>query len=433
MATISGRALARIPTRFTWGRLALLGAALAVLFLRGLAAMGDVINEAQVLNGTVQGLPTPNARMIPAQYADTILSQMSLHDKIAQMIMIKLIGPTMTTQEAQMVQQQHVGAILAFGDAINTTSQVRRLTSDLQHRASIPLFVATDQEGEYVNRFAPIYGSQPAADQLLTAQNAQHYGTQTATEFTALGFNMDLAPVVDINDPGVTSQLYGRLYSSDPGTVGQMADAYLQGFQQSGSLLGVIKHFPGLGSSTTDPHRGLPIVYKSIADLEAHEFVPYKDLLKTGDIHAIMVTHMYLPEIDADKPATLSFKITTQILRSDLGFQGLIITDSLDMQALAVQYPMDQAALLAASAGADILMGPSTPDQVSAVIDTIMTNIDQGKITVARIDDSVRRILTEKIAMGVIPLPGPTPTPVPIPIHTPTPPRAPTPTPKSHK
>ncbi len=404
-----------------WWQVFLVGGALLVMLTQGMSAMRQLTNEAQAdMNSAGKiALPTTTVPLTPSQYANLLLNQMPLRDKIAQMIMIKLVGPTVSTNEAQMIGQQHVGAVLAFGDAILNPTQVEHLTSGLQARASIPIFVATDQEGGFVNRFQPLVGARPREDQLQTPAAATAAGLQTAQDFGIFGFNMNLAPVVDINEYNTTSQLYGRTFSSDPNVVAQLGDAYLQGFQSSGQYVAVIKHFPGLGATSTDPHLGLPIVYKTVAQLTNHEFVPYRELFATTDVHAVMVTHIMLPKIDPTYPATLSYKITTGLLRQQLGFQGLIVTDALDMDAIAAQYPIDQAALLATKAGADILMGPSTPDQVSAVIDTISAAIDSGQVTEQRINDSVARILTQKITQGLIPLPTMPPTPTSPPTATP--------------
>ncbi len=354
----------------------------------------------------------PSTHQITAgEYADEIIGTMNIHDKIAQMIMIKLIGTTFSTDEMQMIEQEHVGSVIAFGDAIHDGQQVKQLTSELQQHAYLPLFIATDQEGgPSVNRLYPLIGSRPGAPDMGKANSttiAMQDGEQTANDLLTYGFNFNLAPVVDIQEPGIYNpQLGGRLFSSDPNIIANMANAYLEGLQNSDSVVGVIKHFPGLGASATDPHRGLPIVYKSQAELDSDEFVPYRLLFADGNVHVVMVTHEMLPKIDPSLPATLSHAIMTGLLRDDLGYNGLIVTDSLDMEAIAAQYPIEQAALLAAKAGADILMGPSTPDGVQRSIDTITSDVQNGQIAESRINDSVRRILVEKMALGLIKIPN---------------------------
>lgn len=410
---------ARPATRLPGGRMGLVLVALALSFvaLQGLTALGALFSEAQVSQNNVPAitLPTVTTAMTPPQYAAAILGSLSLNDRIAQMIMVKLLGTNFSVDEAQMVEQEHVGGVIAFADAIVAPGQVRSLTSSLKAYSALPLFIATDQEGGPVNRFSALVGPRPSEAEIgATGQPsaAEQAGAQTATDFATYGFNLNFAPVVDINEPGINNpQLAGRMYSSDPATVARFADAYLTGFQQSGQFTAVIKHFPGLGATQTDPHRGLPIVYKSQAQLDAHEFVPYRDLFALGNVRAVMVTHELLPEIDAQLPSTLSKKIITGLLRDDLGYNGLIITDSLDMFAIAAKYPIDQAALLAAEAGADVLMGASSPDEVQATIQTIAAAVQNGALPQAQIDASVQRILTLKIQMGLIPMPkAPTPT-----------------------
>ncbi len=370
-------------------------------------------------------------QITPAEYAALIVNSLSTPDKISQMIMIKLIGPTYSTDEIQMIQQYHVGAVIAFGDAIQSPQQVISLTSSLQKDAYLPLFIATDQEGGYaVNRLGPLVGYRPGAPQMGAADSATvayNDGKQTLQDFLRFGFNFNLAPVVDIQEPGINNpQLIGRLFSGNITVITQMANSYLEGLQSSNTVIGVLKHFPGLGSSATDPHLGLPVVYKSEPELYANEFLPYRNLIALGNVHAIMVTHEMLPEIDAKYPASLSQKIITGLLRNILGFQGLIVTDSLDMSAIAAQYPIDQAALLAAEAGADVLMGPHTPDQVQQIINTFTNALHTGALTMQQIDNADIRIITQKIEMGLIPLPkeqtpnsSPSSTPAPSPTQTP--------------
>ncbi len=430
MASIKTEAPARARGGVRRASLIVVMLALGAVLMRGMLATGSLLTETQAVAQPIATavLPTPpptQHQLTAAEYAKDILANLSLNDKIAQMIMMQIDNPTLTDNQLTMLSY-HVGGILFYGLAMVSSPQLTALTDDLSAHAYLPLFIATDQEGGVVNRLYPIVGDRPSELQIgqsgSTAQ-ALAAGQQTAADFAPFGLNMDLAPVIDTQIPGADNAT--RVFSSDPTVVASMADAELIGIQQSGKVVGVIKHFPGLGAASTDPHLGLPIVYKTEAQLNADEFVPYRMLLKTGNVRAIMVTHELLPLIDPNLPSSLSPTIITGILRHDLGFQGLIVTDDLKrMDAISQFGDIAHRALLAAEAGADILMGPATPNDVQETIDVIAGAVQSGQMPESMINAAVTRILTLKIELGMIPLPKqgsgtPTPTPSVTPIATP--------------
>ncbi len=185
-----------------------------------------------------------------------------------------------------------------------------------------------------------------------------------------------------------------------------MAGAYLQGLQQSGKVLGTLKHFPGLGDVASDPHVSVPYLSRTKSDLESIDWAPYRSLIRQGNVYAAMVTHEIVRAIDSSKPSSLSKKVVTGILRDELGFQGVIMTDSLTMEGITAYYSPGQAAALAIEAGSDLLMGASTPAGVATMIEGIKQDINAGNISIQRIDDSVRRILLLKYQMGLIQIPN---------------------------
>ena len=170
-------------------------------------------------------------------------------------------------------------------------------------------------------------------------------------------------------------------------------------------MLGTLKHFPGLGDVSADPHIDVPHLYRSENDLESIDWVPYRRLIAQGNVQAIMVTHEIVTAIDDTKPSSLSYKIVTGILRNQLGFSGVIMTDSLTMEGITAYYTEGQAAALAVEAGSDLLMGAISPTSVAAMIDGIKQAINNGQISQQRIDASVRRILMLKYTMGLLHIP----------------------------
>ena len=203
------------------------------------------------------------------------------------------------------------------------------------------------------------------------------------------------------------SQLDHRTYGNNAALVTKMASAYLSGLQQSGKVIGTLKHFPGLGDVATDPHVGVPQLTRSQSDLEQIDWAPYRNLIQQGNtVHAIMVTHEIVQALDSTKPSSLSYKVVTGILRNEMGFKGVIMTDSLTMEGIAAYYNEAQAAALTVEAGSDLLMGASTPAVLASMIQGIKQAMSNGQISQQRIDDSVRRILLMKYAMGLLSIPA---------------------------
>jgi beta-N-acetylhexosaminidase len=362
--------------------------------------------------------PTPgvSATATPAltssQYINDIIQNMTLDQKLGQMMIVQFVGSTYLPDISAMINQYNVGAVLLFtanNNIINKT-QLTGLISQMQHDSThngIPLAIAIDQEGGYVDRLVALDGPRPSASSIGATNDtskALAEGVLDAKDLASYGFNFNLAPVVDVNTV-YNPQLYGRTFGINSDIVTRMAEAYLQGLQQSGKVFGTLKHFPGLGDVATDPHLGVADVYRSKSQLEAIDWAPYRAIIQQGNIHAIMVTHDILHAIDGSAPSTLSYKVVTGILRDELGFQGVVMTDSLTMQGLTAFYTESQAAALAVEAGCDLLMGASTPQDVASMIQGIKQAIASGAISMQRIDDSVRRLLTMKYELGLLTIP----------------------------
>jgi len=352
---------------------------------------------------------TATQQITPAQYINLIIKNMTLDQKLGQMMIVQFLGPAYSLDISAMISQYDVGAVLLFtaNNNIQTKTQLKGLISQMQRNSAIPLAVAIDQEGGYVDRLVNLDGARPSASSIGAtndASKAQAEGVQDASDLASYGFNLNLAPVVDVNTV-YNPQLYGRTFGNTPAIVTRMAEAYLQGLQQSGKVFGTLKHFPGLGDVATDPHSGVPDVYRSKSQLEAIDWAPYRAMIQQGNVHAIMVTHEVLYAIDGSMPSSLSYKVVTGILRDELGFQGVIITDSLTMEGITAFYSEAQAAALAIEAGDDLIMGASTPRDVASMIEGIKQAVTTGAISTQRIDDSVRRILTMKFQMGLLSIP----------------------------
>ncbi|HEV2581313.1 MAG TPA: glycoside hydrolase family 3 N-terminal domain-containing protein, partial [Ktedonobacteraceae bacterium] len=344
------------------------------------------------------------------QYINLILQGMTLDQKLGQMMIVQFLGPTYTLAINTMISQYDVGAALLYSanGNIQSKTQLKGLIAQMQQASGLSMLISIDQEGGYVDRLVNLDGPRPSAASIgATNDPAQALveGERDAADLSSYGFNLNLAPVVDVTTVP-NPQLFGRTFGDTPDSVTRMAAAYLQGLQQSGKVFGTLKHFPGLGDVATDPHNGVPDVYRSLAALQAIDWAPYRALIAQGNVHAVMVTHEVIHAVDPNLPSSLSYKLVTGILRDQLGFNGVIMTDSLTMQGLTAFYSEAQAAALAIEAGDDLLMGASTPQDVAAMIEGIKQVIASNGISMARIDDSVRRILTLKFELGLLPLPN---------------------------
>lgn len=351
----------------------------------------------------------PTLQITPERYVDLIVQKMTLDQKLGQMMIVQFVGPSYSLDLSTMIRQYGVGAVLIFtaNNNIVNKAQLKGLIQQIQHNSTVPMAVAIDQEGGAVDRLVNLDGPRPA-EATIGATNdpskARAEGIQDAQDLAYYGFNLNLAPVVDVTNV-YNPQLDTRTYGNNPDLVTKMATAYLQGLQKSGKVLGTLKHFPGLGDVGVDPHSGVPDLTRSRRDLERIDWAPYRTLIQKGNVHAIMVTHEMVPAIDTTLPSSLSPKLVTGILRQEYGFDGVIMTDSLTMEGITAYYTEAQAAALAVEAGDDLLMGAATPSDVAAMIKGLKDAINAGSISQQRIDDSVRRILMMKYAMGLLPLP----------------------------
>jgi beta-N-acetylhexosaminidase len=346
---------------------------------------------------------------------DAYIRNMSLDDELGQMIQVQFVGPnlgqelTIPDYWVSELKRVHVGSVILYWYNIQSVSQLKALTASLQSpdvAPNIPLMISTDEEGGEVDYLDRLYGSGPTEASLGASgdpQKAYNWGKLDAQHMQALGINADLAPVVDVKTtPNPSIDL--RMYGDDPTLVTNMASAFIDGLHSQG-IMDCLKHWPGIGWSSVDAHAALPVSNRSLADLEKIDFAPYKALLSSGRVDMIMPTHVLLTQVDPTMPSSLSPIIINQILRQQLGYQGVLITDALYMGAITSKYSMAQAAVLAVVAGNDILSSFYDPYGVQQVMAALHHAIDTGVITKQRIDQSVRRILLLKIKYGIFQLP----------------------------
>ena len=396
-----------------------------LLFLSGCANPIASANGATIpprteprVSHSVTPQPTPTPTLNPAaallqqqqNKVHQIMQGMSLDQKLGQLIVVEYIGTDYAATGLQeMVAQQFVGGFMYqesnhnFDAPYDAVANVNALSEQAQKDAHIPLLIATDQEGGLVNRLYKFHGYLPSAQEMAasgTPDTALKQGTQAAQWMQQMGINADLAPVVDVHtvDPPV---LETRMFGSNPKTVATYAGAFLDGLQKNG-VAGTLKHFPGLGAITSDPHAGLPTVTRSKADLEAIDLAPYKTMIRQNHPAMIMSTDVLTTAIDATLPAELSPKAINGVLRNELGYDGVVITDGLYMGGISATWSLSQAAVLSIVAGNDLVEGPYTPAQVADVVEALKQAINQGQLSINRINQSVQRILLMKMQHGII-------------------------------
>ena len=337
----------------------------------------------------------------------------TLDQMLGQMLLIGFRGLAVDDQSPVVrdIEQLNLGGVILFdrdvllhSDRRNVADpvQVSRLTAQLQRHASTPLFIAVDQEGGKVARLSPRTGfpATPSAQSLggLPAEAVQKEAALLARALAGHGFNLDFAPVVDVAvnpDNPVIARL-GRAFSSDPGQVARLAGAFVDGMRSQG-VLSCLKHFPGHGSSREDSHLGLTDISDTWTDAE---LLPYQELVSQCRADMIMPGHLFNANLDPRHPASLSRDVITGLLRERLGFQGVVVSDDLQMGAVVQHYSLEETVLLAVNAGADILLFGNNliydPDIAPHVVRILRQAVEDGRISQDRIRQSYDRILTLK-------------------------------------
>ena len=361
---------------------------------------------------------TPNASL--AQRIDTYIDHLTQAQQIGQLLMLAVYTNGYMAALNQPLQQWDIANAIVFnnyngGPLMPTTlSGWTQLVHDLQTHANQSLIIATDEEGGIVDRLAPYYGPTPSPQQLAATGNPQQAYAQAqlyAQRLRASGINTDFAPLADVYQGGAVSQ--SRMFGTTPSQVITYAGAFLDGLQQNG-VMGTLKHWPGIGSAPANPDFGLPTITHSQAQLNAIDFATFRALM-SHQPGMIMVTHVIVPAYDPSEPASLSPVLINQVLRGQLGYQGVVITDAMD--AIGLQQFMQQqgytdpaqgiaeASVRAILAGNDIIECPIEPDRLAAVVTAVTDAVQSGRISQDRLRQSLRRIIALKVRMGLITLP----------------------------
>lgn len=349
---------------------------------------------------------TPDETGASALVEDTLAS-MTLREKICQMMFVRpelLTGVDPVTVAGETtkaaLEEYPIGGIMYSAKNLVSYEQTTEMISGIQEYSSIDLFIAADEEGGTVNRLMSTLGT-TYIDSMYSykddgAETAYSNAYTIAADMASYGFNLDFAPVADVWSNPDNTVIGRRAYSDDFSQAAELVGSAVSGFEDGGVLC-TLKHFPGHGDTAQDSHYSSAYVTKTKAEIMSEEMLPFESGIDAG-ADFVMVGHLIVPDID-ELPATLSYSISTEMLRNELGFEGVAITDSLDMEAISGSYTSGEAALMAVEAGMDMLLDPvSLEDAVSA----LETAVESGGLTEERIDESVRRILTAKEKAGLL-------------------------------
>lgn len=347
----------------------------------------------------------------PISKAQEVLDSMSLREKIYQMF---VVTPEALNDGEQVLEindtiknnlkNQAIGGVILFSDNIDSENQTIELISNLQENSNISLFTCIDEEGGYVTRLGnkldtsqlksmKYYGENPNED------DAYNIGSTLAQELKKYGFNVDFAPVSDVDLSTSNNALHelNRCFSDDPNIVALMVENVVKGLQDNG-VSATLKHFPGLGSSSGDTHEGSVFLTRTKQEFETQDFIPIKAGIN-ANVDFVMVGHIIIDGLSNNLPSDLSSDIVTGWLKNELNFNGIVITDSHSMEAITDNYSSGEASVMAIQSGVDIVLMPENLEQS---VNAILSAIDNGEISESRIDESVLKILNQKDKLGIL-------------------------------
>jgi beta-N-acetylhexosaminidase len=345
------------------------------------------------------------------------VQDMTLREKIGQMLLCGFEGTEATDQLKALIAEQHIGGVIYFARNVEQTRQVAELSEQLQQIAdqsgTLPLWVSIDQEGGMVARITEGVALMPgqmalAAGAIGTGVGLRDGGDAayeaaliSGKELRALGINLNFAPVLDVNNNPDNPVIGVRSFGESAELVAEFGQRSVQGFQDA-NVVATAKHFPGHGDTSVDSHLDLPTIVHGQERIRSLELVPFVRAIE-GGVDAIMSSHIYFPAFESEKlPATLSKSVLTGLLREELGYEGVIMTDCMEMNAIAEHYGTVAASVMAIEAGADLVLISHRLDRQIGAIDAIEQAVKEGRLSEARIDASVERLLALKERRGLL-------------------------------
>ncbi len=364
-----------------------------------LAILG--INNRNIFNGDEQIIQDKQQikqqNLTIDEKVDKIVASMSKTEKIGQMVMIGIQGTKVDDDSLYMLNQYHMGGVILFDRNMESPEQVKQLTSDLQAQSNekVPLFIGIDEEGGDVVRMAEKLTPPPSQKEIGATgdiEQAKTWAIKTAKSLKDMGINVNFAPVADVgsNDK--------RSYSTDTNTVIDFVRAATKGYQQE-NIIYSLKHFPGIGKGKVDSHIDSSSIDVAKEVLMTEDILPFKTIINENkpEDYFILVSHLKYPALDEEYPASLSSKIMIDLLRNELGYKGIIITDDMEMGAVANHNDFRSIGVNAVKAGADIVLVCHEYEHQQEVYLGLLDAVNNGEISQERIDESIKRIIKVKL------------------------------------
>lgn len=349
-------------------------------------------------NDIVQENPIDNENKIDK--IEEMIKNMTLEEKIGQLIIVGKEGLEINEDDIHLIESNEVGGFIFFSRNVDNEKQVLNLLNDLKGSNSsnkVPLFLAIDEEGGVVSRLSQIYGKLPTAKKLGEKNDQElslEYGKILGLSLKKLGFNLDFAPVLDINSNPKNPVIGDRSFGNTSSKVIDNGLSVMEGIHSQG-IISSVKHFPGHGDTSVDSHLDLPKIDKSLDELENLELVPFKEAINK-DADMIMVAHILFPQLDDKYPASMSDEIINKLLREKLNFNGVIVSDDITMGAITENYSIGKGSIEFLKSGGDIILVCHGNDNPSIVLDSIKMGIEENDISMDDIDKKVYRILSLK-------------------------------------
>lgn len=370
---------------------------IAIIILGILLNNKNIFSNAEESKSAQEEIPIAQQNLTIDEKVDKIVASMSKTEKIGQMVMIGIQGTKVDDDSLYMLNQYHMGGVILFDRNMENPEQVKQLTSDLQAQSNekVPLFIGIDEEGGDVVRMAEKLTPPPSQKEIGATgdiEQAKTWAIKTAKSLKDMGINVNFAPVADVgsNDK--------RSYSTDTNTVIDFVRAATKGYQQE-NIIYSLKHFPGIGKGRVDSHVDSSNIDASKDTLMAEDILPFKTIIDENEPndYFILVSHLKYPALDEEYPASLSSKIMTDLLRNELGYKGIIITDDMEMGAVANHNDFRSIGVNAVKAGADIVLVCHEYEHQQEVYLGLLDAVNNGEISQQRIDESVKRIVKAKL------------------------------------
>ena len=349
--------------------------------------------------------PVTEQTISPAKDSyQTQLENMSLAEKAGQVVICGLKGYEIDSDVTTLIQDSKVGGVILFAKNIKNSTQLATITNSIKNLSNpeIPPIIAIDEEGGMVSRMPSDIESMPSAYSIAQTGSTDlcyQSGEIIGKQLNALGLSTGFSPVLDIWSNPDNMIISSRAYGTTPEDVSTYATQAMLGLK-SQEVIPVGKHFPGHGDTLDDSHYSLPVITKTKSELESYEFIPFKTAIDNG-IPAIMVGHLLCTDIDSTYPASLSKTMVTGILKTELGFNGVVFTDDLTMDAIDNQYSVEDAGVMALNAGCDMLLVCHGYDNATNTINNIISAVENGTLSESRLNDAVYRILKLKSEYGI--------------------------------